>query len=40
MKTIVKLTILFATPVFVFIYWRNSMKQISDLHGKHELIEA
>ncbi len=36
MKTILKLSILVMSPYLLFVYWRESMREIGDLHTGQE----
>jgi hypothetical protein len=36
MKLILKLSILIMSPYLLFVYWRESMKEIGDLHAGQE----
>jgi hypothetical protein len=37
MQIVVKIFFFLGSPLFCFIYWRNSLKQIQDLHADYEL---
>lgn len=37
MKLLLKIGIILASPYLFFVYWRNSMKEIGNLHARAEL---
>lgn len=37
MKTLVRLSLFIMGPYLVYMYWRNSLREIGDLHAGHDL---
>lgn len=37
MKILVRIGLLLMSPYLLVIYWRNSMKEVGDLHANFEL---
>lgn len=37
MNIAIRISFILLSPVFLFIYWRNSLRQIEDLHANFDL---
>lgn len=37
MNLIIRISFMILSPVFLYIYWRNSFRQIDDLHANFDL---
>lgn len=37
MKALIRLGFLLLSPYLLVVYWRNSMREVSDLHANYEL---
>ncbi len=37
MNTIIRISFILLSPVFLYIYWRNSLRQIDDLHANFDI---
>lgn len=37
MKLMIRLSLILMSPYLLVVYWRNSMKEIDDLHAHYEL---
>ena len=37
MNIAIRISFILLSPVFLFIYWRNSLRQIDDLHANFDL---
>ncbi len=37
MKTLIRFGLLLLSPYLLIVYWRNSMRELDDLHARYEL---
>lgn len=37
MKTLIRAGLLLMTPYLVFVYWRNTFREVNDIHANYEL---
>ncbi len=37
MKTLIRFGLILMSPYLMVVYWRNSMRELDDLHAGHEL---
>ncbi len=37
MKILIHLSLILVAPYFMFVYWRNSMRELNDIHAEYEL---
>lgn len=40
MKMMIKFALALMSPYLLIVYWRNSMKELGDLHVEHEFSTA